>query len=117
MSMIKHGASTSSARRALVAACMLCVILSACGEGMAKGRVRSALVEAGLSEGNADCMAERMTDRLSWSQLMKLNKLKGERRSLADYLAAARKIDDPEIWGVTGSAAALCAIGLAPERK
>lgn len=78
--------------------------------------MKSALVDAGLSEDNAGCMAERMTDRLSWGQLRKLSKLKGERRTLSDYVADARKIDDPEIWTVTASAAALCATGLAGEK-
>lgn len=47
--------------------------LSACAPAkLAEGRVRSALVDAGLSDANAACMADRMTDRLSIGQLQKL---------------------------------------------
>ena len=77
----------------------------------------SAMVEAGLSEPNAACMAERMTDRLSLGQLQKLKKLKGERRGLTDYVAAVRRVGDAEALSVTASSAALCAAGLAPEKN
>jgi hypothetical protein len=62
------------------------------------------------------CMATRMTDRLSLMQLNKLRKLKGEKRSLGDYVDAVRKVGDAEALSVTASSAALCATGLAKER-
>ena len=80
---------------------------------LAYGRVRSALVESGLSDANASCMASRMTDKLTIAQLRRLQALKGEKRSLADYVAAVRRVGDAEAIQVTASSAALCMAGLA----
>ncbi|HQA18651.1 MAG TPA: hypothetical protein PK680_09735 [Novosphingobium sp.] len=94
------------------------LILSACSPSkLAYGTVKSAMMEGGLSEPNAACMAERMTDRLSLMQLNKLRKLKGEKRSLAEYVEAVRKVGDAEALSVTASSAALCTLGLAKEKK
>ncbi len=90
------------------------VVLAACSPSkLAYPRVKSALADAGLSEPNASCMAARMTDRLTIGQLRKLQALKGEKRSIADYAAAVQRIDDRETIAVTLSAAALCTTGLA----
>ena len=59
--------------------------LPGCVSAIAESRVRGALLEAGLSERNADCMAGRMVDRLSVAQLRKLEALQGERRTLAGH--------------------------------
>ena len=92
--------------------------LAACSPSkLAYGKVRSALVDAGLSDSNASCMAERMTDRLSIGQLRRLQSLQGPKRGLADYVATVKRLGDAELLGVTTSAAALCASGLAPEKK
>lgn len=94
------------------------VALAACAPSkLAYVSVKSAMVEAGLSEPNAACMATRMTDRLSLVQLNKLKKLKGEKRSLGDYVDAVRKVGDAEALSVTASSAALCATGLAGEKR
>ena len=61
-------------RRSLAFTALL--MLGGCAQTIAEGRVRSALVDAGLSERNADCMAERMVDRLSIDQLRKLEQVK-----------------------------------------
>ena len=99
-------------------ALMLGVLLTACAPSkLAYGQVKSAMIDAGLSEANSACMASRMTDRLSLIQLSKLRKLKGDKRSLFDYVAAVRKVGDAEAIKVTASSAALCASGLAPEKK
>jgi hypothetical protein len=88
--------------------------LSACAPSrLAYGEVKSALVGAGLSEANSACMANRMTDKLSLRQLMKLRGLQGRKRSLADYVAAVRKVGDAEVLAVTTTSAALCSTGLA----
>lgn len=84
---------------------------------LAYGQIRSALVDAGLSEPNAACMATRMTDRLTLGQLRKLRQLKGEKRSLSDYVGAVRRVGDAEAISVTASSAALCASGLAAEKR
>ena len=86
--------------------------LSGCVGKIAESRVRSALVEGGLSQPNAACMARRMVERLSISQLRKLEALQGPKRGLLDYVAAVRKINDPEVVRVTAGAAALCISGL-----
>ena len=83
-----------------------------CVEKIAESRVRSALVRAGLSERNSDCMAHRMVERLSIGQLRKLEVLQGQKRSIADYVYAVERLSDPEVLGVTTSSAALCATGL-----
>lgn len=102
--------------RPLLAALLLAGA-AGCVSKLAVGQVRSALTEAGLSPANAACMAERMTDRLSLAQLNKLKQLKGANRSLGQFVAAVGRVGDPEALQVTASAAALCATGLAPERR
>jgi hypothetical protein len=80
---------------------------------MTESRVRSALIEAGLSEPDADCMAGRMVERLSIAQLRKLEALEGEKRSLQDYIEAVSRVGDAEALAVTASSAALCTTGIA----
>ena len=87
--------------------------MSGCVSKLAYGRVKGALIDAGLSDRNASCMADRMTDRLSIGQLRKLEALRGEKRTLAEYVATVRRVGDPEVIGVTASSAALCASGFA----
>ena len=96
-------------------ACLLIGLLVAtgCVERIAESRVRSALVDAGLSDRNADCMARRMVERLTIGQLRKLEALRGEKRTIADYVIAVRRVGDAETLAVTTSSAALCAAGLA----
>lgn len=94
------------------------LMIAACTPSkIAYGSVKSAMTDAGLSDANAACMASRMTDRLSLIQLNKLRQLKGEKRSLADYVDAVRRVGDAEALSVTASSAALCATGLAKEKK
>lgn len=96
----------------------LLLALAACSPSkLAYGQVKSALLDAGLSERNSACMAERMTDRLTIGQLQKLKRLKGTKRSLYDYVAAVGRVGDSEAIEVTASSAALCASGLAPEKR
>ena len=97
---------------------MTMLTITACAPSkLAYGQVKSAMLNAGLSEGNSSCMATRLTDRLSLLQLNKLRKLKGQKRSLFDYAAAVRQVGDTEVIEVTASSAALCASGFAPEKK
>jgi hypothetical protein len=87
--------------------------LAACSPSkLAYGQVKSAMLDAGLSERNSACMAERMTD-----QKLKQLKLREGRRSLFDYAAAVRRVNDDEAIEVAVSSAALCASGLAPEKR
>ena len=95
----------------VLAALLLPLALAGCVEKIAESRVRSALVDAGLSEGISTCMARRMVDRLTISQLRKLKALQGPRRSVPDYIEAVRRVGDREVLEVTASSAALCATG------
>lgn len=88
------------------------VALAGCSQ-VAENRVRSALIDAGLSEKDADCMAGRMVDRLSITQLRKLEALEGEKQSLQDYIDAVARVGDAEALAVTASSAALCTTGIA----
>jgi hypothetical protein len=99
-------------------ACLTAVIisLSACAT-MARPSVRSALVDAGASPTVADCMAERMTDRLSIAQLQKLKRVQaapGEKTSnlsAAEIVQRINRVGDPEVVAVTASAGAVCSLG------
>jgi len=92
--------------------------LAGCAQTIAESRVRSALVDAGLSSGQADCMAGRMVDRLTTDQLRKLEALgprNGEPRrpaGLSDFVERVRRVGDAEVIAVTASSAGLCATGL-----
>ncbi|WP_333836859.1 hypothetical protein [Novosphingobium sp.] len=105
------------APRMTAVAILTALALGGCMSKLAEGRVRSALVDAGLSDRNAACMAERMTDRLSIGQLRRLEALRAERRTLADYVYTVRRVGDRQLIEVTTSAALLCATGLAPEKR
>jgi septal ring factor EnvC (AmiA/AmiB activator) len=98
-------------RRALIP--FLMVLTAWSPSKLATGTVKRALIESGLSESNAQCMANRMTDKLSLLQLRKLRALRGEKQSLSDYVAAVRKVGDAEVLTVTVTSAALCSTGFA----
>ena len=88
--------------------------LSACATP--ETRVRTALMDAGLSRPIAACMADRMVDRLSLVQLNKLSglkKLRGQdmrKITVEDFLKRARSLQDPEMLGVVSSSGLICAI-------
>ena len=88
--------------------------LSACAPP--ETRVRTALMDAGLSQPIAACMADRMVDRLSLIQLNKLNglkKLRGQdmrKVTVEEFLRRTRALQDPEILGVATSSGLICAV-------
>ena len=96
---------------AAVALAAATLALSGCVERIAESRVKSALVDAGLSDGVSTCMARRMVDRLTIAQLKKLRALQGPKRSIPEYIAAVRRVGDRDVLEVTASSAALCATG------
>ena len=106
-----------SPRLACAAAALLA--LTGCAQTIAQSRVRSALEGAGLSSAHAQCMAERMVDRLTIEQLRRLEALgprEGEPRNpggLADFVERVRRVGDAEVVAVTATSAGLCAAGLA----
>ncbi len=82
-------------------------------------RVKSALVESGLGEKRAGCMAERMVDRLTIGQLWKLRQGMAaqdgepeEGYGLGELIKRLRRVDDGEAVAVLTSSAGLCAIGV-----
>jgi type IV pilus biogenesis protein CpaD/CtpE len=99
-------------RNALVV--MISLALSACATP--ETRVRTALMDAGLSQPIAACMADRMVDRLSLIQLNKLNglkKLRGQdmrKVTVEEFLRRTRALQDPEILGVATSSGLICAV-------
>lgn len=92
---------------------LLIVSLAACATP--ETRLRTGLVNAGLSKPIAACMADRMVDRLSLLQLRRLGSLASLKDknasdlSLNQFLHKVRALKDPEILTVTTSSAALCA--------
>lgn len=98
--------------RLFVAVLVAALTLTGCVEKIAENKVRAALIDAGLAPATSDCMARRMVDRLSISQLRKLQALQGEKRSVMDYVAAVGRVGDPGVFQVTAAAGAVCATGL-----
>lgn len=88
-----------------------------------ESRVRSALVEAGVPESLADCMAPRMVEDLSLNQLRKLERMgpqDGETvvpLSSGEAMARLRRVDDPEAVRLMASAGAVCALQLVIDRE
>jgi hypothetical protein len=99
-------------RAALVT--FVALALSACATP--ETRVRTALMDAGLSQPIAACMADRTVDRLSLVQLNKLSglkKLRGQdmrKITVEDFLKHTRSLQDPEILGVVSSSGLMCAV-------
>jgi hypothetical protein len=88
--------------------------LSACATP--ETRIRTALMDAGLSQTMSACMADRMVDRLSLVQLNKLTglkKLRGQDMrnvTVEEFLRRTRSLQDPEILGVATSSGLICAV-------
>ncbi|WP_213979580.1 hypothetical protein [Sphingomonas sp. dw_22] len=100
---------------AIRAAILLGLALSLAGCAVPEARLRAGLVRAGLPKPLSACMADRMVDRLSLKQLMRIADLPKASRSesIEQFLHRIRALGDSEIVGVTTSSAALCATGLA----
>lgn len=82
-------------------------------------QVKGALVESGIGEKRAACMAERMVDRLTIGQLWKLRQgmapQAGEPEEgfgLGELVKRLRRVEDGEAVAVLTTSAGLCAIGI-----
>jgi hypothetical protein len=82
-------------------------------------QVKGALVQSGIGEKRAACMAERMVGRLTIGQLWKLRQgmapQEGEPEEgygLGELVKRLRRVDDSEAVAVLTTSAGLCAIGL-----
>ena len=90
------------------------VLLTGCATPEA--RLRVGLQDAGLSKPQSACMAERMVDKLSLGQLIKLSSLKKingpdvREMTAKQFLRNVRALEDPEIVSVSTRAALGCAI-------
>ena len=100
--------------KAFAAPLIAVAMLTACATP--ETRVRTALMDAGLSKPIASCMADRMVDRLSLIQLNKLSGLKKLRDkdmrklSVDEFLKRTLSLQDPEILGVVSSSGLICAV-------
>jgi len=96
------------AQRLLFAAAL--TLLASCA--VPEARLLAGLVNAGLSEPMAACMAERMVDRLSLAQLRRIGDLPYARdeRTVAGFLHRVRALRDTQILTVSSAAAAVCAV-------
>jgi hypothetical protein len=82
-------------------------------------QVKGALVQSGIGEKRAACMAERMVDRLTLSQLWKLRQGMAaqdgepeEGYGLGELVKRLRRVEDGEAVSVLTTSAGLCAIGI-----
>lgn len=79
-------------------------------------RVRTGLMDAGITRPVATCMADRMVDRLNLLQLRRLGRLGDLRRedarsmTMDQFLHRTRALGDPEILAVVSTSAAICAV-------
>ena len=111
--------------RKLIIGLLLIVVLAggAVSTGLANPlvemQVKGALVESGIGESRAACMAERMVDRLTIGQLWALRQgmaaQEGEPEEgygLGELVKRLRRVDDGEAVAVLTSSAGLCALGI-----
>ena len=82
-------------------------------------QVKGALVESGIGEMRATCMAERLVDRLTIGQLWKLRQgmaaQEGEPEEgygLGELVKRLDRVNDGEAVAVLTTSAGLCAIGI-----
>lgn len=94
----------------IVGAVLAATVLGGCVQTVKENRLRTKLMEAGVPERQATCMADRMAERLSVAQLRRLQDLAGNMDSIQDFVSAVMRSGDGEVVGVTLSAAGRCGI-------
>lgn len=94
-------------------------LLSGLANPLVEMQVKSALVDSGIGDKRAECMAERMVKRLTLVQLWKLRQgmaaQEGEPEGgygLGELLKRLDRVDDGEAVAVLTTSAGLCAIGI-----
>ncbi len=96
--------------------CVALLILPLAACATPKARLRTGLMNAGLPDRTAACMADYMSPRLSLTQLRRLQSLASvskvdyRRITIDDYLHKVRALKDVELLTVTGKAALHCAL-------
>ena len=80
-------------------------------------RIEAALLAKGVSEPIASCMAERLTDRLTVGQLVKLKRItqrEGESAlpgNMDEAIERLQRVDDPEAVRIFILTATQCSVG------
>lgn len=96
--------------------CLALIAVAAAGCVNSQARLRQGLYRAGLSAAMADCVAVRMDDRLSLSQVRRIGRLTGVRDDLArdgsidQFLRSIEVLGDPEILAAASTSAAMCSL-------
>jgi len=111
--------------RKLVVGLVLAMVLAAgalftgLADPLVRWQVKGALIESGIGEKRATCMAERMVERLTLGQLWKLRQgmaaQQGEPEEgygLGELVKRLRRVDDGEAVAVLTTSAGLCALGI-----
>lgn len=111
--------------RKVLAGLLLIVVLGAgalvsgLANPLVEMQVKGALVEAGIGERRADCMAGRMVDRLTIPQLWNLRHAMAplgdepeDGYGLGELVKRLDRVNDAETVAVMTTSAGLCAIGL-----
>jgi hypothetical protein len=103
----------------LLAALAAAALLTGLADPLVRWRVESALLASGVSERRAECMAERMVDRLTVWQLYRLQSGMAARPGepeegygLGELIKRLRRVEDGEAVAVVTTSAALCAVGI-----
>ena len=90
--------------------------LAGCAQTIAESRVKRALVNAGVDERGAQCMAGRLVDRLNITQLRKLEALSGVDRTtigsltVGEFVRRVERVGDPEVLAVVSTSGIVCAV-------
>jgi hypothetical protein len=94
-------------------------VYSGIADPLIERQVKIALIDAGVGEGRADCMAGRMVKRLNVIQLWKLRQGMAPRPGepeggygLGELVKRLRRVGDGEVAAVLTTSAGLCAIGI-----
>ena len=88
------------------------LMLTGCVEEIKRDRTHAALVNAGIPDPTATCMAHRMAQKLSIAQLERLRALGGPKQTWSDYIAAIRRVHDNDALEVVLSSYGLCKAGI-----
>ena len=102
--------------RTILVAALAATALSACATTSQEARIRAGLLDAGVSRPVADCMAERLVDRLSPSQLNRLadvamaHREELRRMTVDELMRRSATLLDPEVSAAVTRAGIGCAI-------
>jgi uncharacterized membrane protein YebE (DUF533 family) len=102
--------------RIIILAAIAAASLSACATTSQEARIRAGLREAGVSRPVADCMAERLADRLSPAQLDRLadvamtHREELRRMTVQQLLRRSATLLDPEVSAAVTRAGIGCSI-------